>query len=117
MTTSAKIHILNDFQPKSGSIRKIISRGSFCIELIPTFYISVFLFDRTQLRNADNCGNLGGDGDKNLTKIVNGVVVSENEIPWQLSLLKKDGSWDGCGAILLSCHPLIVITAAHCVQT
>ena len=82
-----------------------------------------------RLENADNCGELGGDGDKvvrdgftkvgdgqNLTKIVGGTVVAENEIPWQVSLLKTDGSWSGCGAILLSCDPLIVITAAHCVD-
>ena len=33
----------------------------------------------------------------------------------KVAVLKADNSWDGCGALLLSCDPLIVITAAHCV--
>ena len=48
-------------------------------------------------------------------KIIGGVPVLENEIPWQVALLNQDGSWRGCSAILLSCDPVIVITAAHCV--
>ena len=32
-----------------------------------------------------------------------------------MALLRKDGGWAGCGAVLLSCDPLIVVTAAHCV--
>lgn len=49
-------------------------------------------------------------------KIIGGELTFENEIPWQVAILKSDNSWDGCGALLLSCDPIIVITAAHCVQ-
>ena len=65
-------------------------------------------------------------------RVIGGDLSSENEIPWQVisslqsrcykihafqvAILKAENSWDGCGALLLSCDPLIVITAAHCVQ-
>ena len=33
-------------------------------------------------------------------------------------MMKKStgGGFSGCGAVLLSCEPLVVITAAHCVH-
>ena len=30
--------------------------------------------------------------------------------------MKRDGSFYGCGAVLLSCQPVTVLTAAHCVD-
>jgi len=27
----------------------------------------------------------------------------------------RDNSWYGCGASILSCDPVLIITAAHCV--
>ena len=40
------------------------------------------------LRDANNCGELGGS-NRNITKIVGGAVVHENEIPWQESVKLK----------------------------
>ena len=34
----------------------------------------------------------------------------------QVSMMKRDGSFYGCGAVLLSCQPVTVLTAAHCVD-
>ena len=34
----------------------------------------------------------------------------------QVSMMKSDGSFYGCGAVLLSCQPVTVLTAAHCVD-
>ena len=31
-------------------------------------------------------------------------------------MMKKDGSFYGCGAVLLSCQTVTVLTAAHCVD-
>ena len=31
-------------------------------------------------------------------------------------MMKRDGSFYGCGAVLLSCQPVTVLTAAHCVD-
>ena len=61
-----------------------------------------------RLTNATKCGR------KSLNRILGGVVSEENEFPWQCALLKKDNSFFGCGAVLLSCDPLIIATAAHC---
>ena len=33
----------------------------------------------------------------------------------QVGILRADLGWDGCGAVLLSCSPVIIVTAAHCV--
>ena len=48
-------------------------------------------------------------------RVVGGEITGELEVPWQVAILKSDGRWDGCGGLLLSCHPPIIITAAHCV--
>ena len=48
-------------------------------------------------------------------RVVGGQVTGELEVPWQVALLRSDGTWDGCGALLLNCRPAIILTAAHCV--
>ena len=68
-----------------------------------------------RLKNATEFWRKGPAASDDNDKIIGGVPVLENEIPWQVALLNQDGSWRGCGAILLSCDPVIVITAAHCV--
>ncbi|XP_023333602.1 trypsin-1 [Eurytemora carolleeae] len=87
-----------------------------------------------KLRNATGCGLLGTPPNKRQlrkalnkrkknkvknpeddTRIVGGVATYENEFPWQCSILNRDNSWYGCGASILSCDPVLIITAAHCV--
>lgn len=53
-------------------------------------------------------------GHKGVNRIVGGNSTAEGEIPWQCAILKSDGTWMGCGAVLLHCNPTIVVTAAHC---
>ena len=60
------------------------------------------------MKNATKCGR------KSYQRILNGVVTKENEFPWQCALLRPDESFYGCSAILLSCDPVIIVTAAHC---
>ena len=48
-------------------------------------------------------------------RVVGGEVTAELEIPWQVAVLRSDGTWDGCGGLLLNCRPAIIVTAAHCV--
>jgi len=69
---------------------------------------SEFIQSGQRMQNATQCGR------KSLNRILGGVVTKENEFPWHCALLKKDKSFFGCGAVLLSCDPLIIITAAHC---
>jgi len=72
-----------------------------------------------RLKNATECGRKGGSapylhqGDTD-TKIIGGVQALENEFPWQVAILHANNTWRGCGAILLSCDPVIVVSAAHC---
>jgi len=61
-----------------------------------------------RMKNATRCGR------KYYPRILGGVDTSENEFPWQCALLKPDMSWFGCSAVLLSCDPVIIVTAAHC---
>ena len=49
-------------------------------------------------------------------RIVGGVEASENQLPWQCMIQNNDGSFYGCGATIISCDPLIIISAAHCFQ-
>ena len=49
-------------------------------------------------------------------RTVGGEVTGEHEVPWMVALLRQDGTWDGCGGVLLNCDPPIIVTAAHCVQ-
>ena len=51
-----------------------------------------------RLASAVNCGRKGRSDTR---------ILKKNE---------KDTNWDGCGALLPSCDPLIVITAAHCMH-
>ena len=52
---------------------------------------------------------------RNPARVVGGEITAELEVPWQVALLRSDGTWDGCGALLLHCRPAIIVTAAHCV--
>ena len=49
-------------------------------------------------------------------RTVGGSETGEHEVPWQVALLREDGTWDGCGGLLLNCDPPVILTAAHCVQ-
>merc|ERR1719500_239295 len=73
---------------------------------------------KRRLMNATDCGREGGVApylhQKVNTKIVNGVKALENEFPWQVAIMKANDTWRGCSAILLSCDPIIVVSAAHC---
>ena len=53
---------------------------------------------------------------RNPLRIIGGQLTVKEEIPWQVAILKEDGSWDGCGGVLLLCDPVIIVTAAHCVH-
>jgi len=61
-----------------------------------------------RLKNATRCGR------KSYQRIIGGDVTTENEFPWQCALLRPDHSFYGCSAVLLSCDPVILVTAAHC---
>ena len=72
---------------------------------------------------------------KNPFRVIAGEATAASEIPWQVwyidiwessstndivtidqvGLLRSDLTWDGCGGLLLSCDPVVVVTAAHCV--
>jgi len=60
------------------------------------------------LGNATRCGHKGRE------RIVGGETTADGEIPWQCSLLQGRDRWIGCGAVLISCSPTIVLSAAHC---
>ena len=47
-------------------------------------------------------------------RIVGGEDATENQLPWQCGILSRDDTWYGCGATLLNCHPVIIVSAAHC---
>jgi len=73
-----------------------------------------------RLMNTTDCGRKGGSApyfhqDNTDNKIVGGVEALENEFPWQVAIMFANDSWRGCGAILLSCDPVVVVSAAHCV--
>jgi len=62
----------------------------------------------SRLANATRCGHKGRE------RIVGGETTADGEIPWQCSLLQGSDRWIGCGAVLISCSPTIVLSAAHC---
>lgn len=74
--------------------------------------------DTQSLMNATDCGRKGGSApylhQTDSQKIVGGVEALENEFPWQVAIMTVNETWRGCGAVLLSCDPLIVVSAAHC---
>jgi len=61
-----------------------------------------------RLTNATRCGHKGRE------RIVGGNTTADGEIPWQCSILRGEDRWLGCGAVLISCNPTIVLSAAHC---
>ncbi len=50
------------------------------------------------------------------THIVGGTAAVQFEFPWMVGLLSSDGGFYGCAASLLSCSPVIIVSAAHCFQ-
>ena len=50
------------------------------------------------------------------TRIVGGQDATENQFPWQCLILNSDNTFYGCGASIISCDPLIIVSAAHCFQ-
>ena len=44
-----------------------------------------------------------------------GSEAGQHEFPWHCALLNSEGKFYGCSATLLSCDPVIAVTAAHCV--
>ena len=46
------------------------------------------------------------------TRIVGGEDAAENQFPWQCTILKSDNTWHGGGATLISCDPVIIVSAA-----
>ena len=73
-----------------------------------------------------DCGRKGGvrvrrtkkarNSDLDDTRVVGGTLARENEFPWHVAILRQYNGWHGCSATLLSCDPVIVVTAAHCVE-
>ena len=67
------------------------------------------------IENTDKEERIVKDGS-NRSRIIGGTLTGWGEIPWQVAILKEDfTTWDGCGGVLLSCDPVIIVTAAHCV--
>ena len=50
------------------------------------------------------------------TRIVGGQEATENQFPWQCAILDREDIFFGCGATLISCDPLIILTAAQCFE-
>ena len=69
-----------------------------------------------RLSNATNCGRKGGLVTGATGHVVGGSVSRENELPWHVSMLRSHEGWAGCSATLISCNPVVVVTAAHCVE-
>ena len=49
-------------------------------------------------------------------RIVGGDEATENQLPWQCAIKNIDDTFYGCGATIISCDPVIIISAAHCFQ-
>jgi len=114
--------------PISNSFMRLfgISYVPSCCSQIPTFTISFSplwnLFtpkptkppqviattqDPSRLYNTSMCGTANN-------RVINGQPVNENQFPWMCSILFSDNTWYGCGATLISCDPVIIVSAAHC---
>ena len=61
-----------------------------------------------ELRNMTGCGQQGGG------RIVGGTEAAPHEFPWHCALLNRQNKFYGCSATLLSCDPVVIVTAAHC---
>jgi len=61
------------------------------------------------LTNATGCGVSN-------TRIVGGQDATENQFPWQCAILNSDNTFYGCGATIISCDPVIIVSAAHCFE-
>ena len=48
------------------------------------------------------------------TRIVGGEDATENQFPWQCAILNSDDTFFYCGATIISCDPVIIVSAAHC---
>jgi len=62
-----------------------------------------------ELKNATGCGQEN-------TRIVGGQDATENEFPWQCGILTSENIFYGCGATIINCDPVIIVSAAHCFQ-
>ena len=62
-----------------------------------------------RLGNATDCGHKGR------SRVVGGEEAGQHEFPWHCALLNSEGKFYGCSATLISCDPVIAVTAAHCV--
>jgi len=63
--------------------------------------------DPSKLYNTTGCGLSN-------KRIIGGEEARENEFPWMCSILFSDNSFYGCAATLLSCDPVVIVSAAHC---
>ena len=50
------------------------------------------------------------------TRIVGGQDAAENQFPWMCGILNSDDTFYGCGATIISCDPVIIVSAAHCFE-
>lgn len=64
----------------------------------------------SSLHNYTHCGK------QSISRIIGGEEAIENEMPWMCAIMRSDNRWRGCGAALLNCNPVVIVTAAHCVQ-
>ena len=55
------------------------------------------------------CGQLN-------TRIVGGEAATENQFPWTCGILTSDNKFYGCGATIINCNPVVIVSAAHCFQ-
>jgi len=53
---------------------------------------------------------------KGARRIISGTAADENEFPWICSILNKDLTFYGCSSTLVSCDPVILVSAAHCFE-
>jgi len=63
--------------------------------------------DPSKLYNTKGCG-------LSRRRIIGGEEAKPSEFPWMCSILFNDNTFYGCGATLISCDPLIILSAAHC---
>ena len=70
---------------------------------------SIDKVEKQALVNATDCGQKGGG------RVVGGADAAQHEFPWHCALLNSQGKFYGCSATLLSCDPVVAVTAAHCI--